>query len=878
MYKKLSIILISVLLWLTIIPESHAFTPSAKQIEQFKKLSPQQQKKIAKQLGYDLGDIQGNMSGQQQFQQVPDLVPQREVRPQQLNLEDVLADLPDETDKLEYFGYDLFAGEPTTFAPVTDIPLPSEYIVGPGDELVIQLFGKENESYNLSVFRDGKIQLPKIGPVAVSGLKFDQVRALLTKKIKSQILGVDVSISLGELRSMRVMVLGNAYKPGSYEVSSLSTMTNALFVSGGIKETGSLRNIQLKRRGKLISRLDLYDLLLKGDTSGDFRLQAGDVVFIPNVGDRVIAKGEVNRPAIYETLPGETINDLLKMAGRANAQANKSSALLNRVSDQNIREALNLNLAKTKDNQTKLRNGDELILGKISDYVDAAVTLEGAVTRAGAYHWTQGLTVSKVVQNLHRDLLQDADLNYSLIIRKINFKNDIKVVQFSLFDALAHKGNKELDVELKQQDKLIVFSIADSILYREHFEKSEFDWKKDNKFKKSREERNEKIKLKENFVPLVDEDPYDEEKADNSRLALLKSVLEQLQSQATIGSPLKIVTIQGEVNFPGTYPITNLNDVNSFIKASGGLKDSAYTISAELTRRQQFKNNPIAIKHIIVNLNKELSSNNHKKISFQSRDVLTIRIQPAWNEVKQVLVKGEVKFPGTYVISQGETLLDVLERAGGITDLAYTKGAIFLRKELQEREQALLKEMQERLKNELAAASLSEASDTKVKIKKDDSLDLVTKLDSTKALGRLVINLPKIIKDGFKSKSNLILKDGDEIAIPPSTQTISVMGQVQHPTAHVFDNKLNLDNYLKLSGGLTSRADSERVFVIKANGAVRMSTESNLWFASTKTGLEPGDTIVVPLNTDYTKPLTLWNEVTGIIFQTVVTLASLARL
>ncbi|MCG8434806.1 MAG: polysaccharide export protein, partial [Gammaproteobacteria bacterium] len=220
-------------------------------------------------------------------QPVPLLVEARDVEP-----------LPDS--EIQPFGYDLFAGEPSTFAPATDIPIPADYIVGPGDTVNIQLFGKENARYRLTINREGIINFPEIGPLAIAGLKFEDLREQLERQITEQMIGVRISVSIGPLRSIQVFILGDAYRPGSYTVSALSTMTNALLVSGGIKTIGSMRRAELKRNGETIQVLDLYDLLLKGDTSSDARLQPGDVIFIPPVGKTAGVQGAVNRPAIYE--------------------------------------------------------------------------------------------------------------------------------------------------------------------------------------------------------------------------------------------------------------------------------------------------------------------------------------------------------------------------------------------------------------------------------------------------------------------------------------------------------------------------------------------------------------------------------------------------
>ncbi len=188
------------------------------------------------------------------------------------------------SDALKPFGYDLFAGSPTTFAPVTDIPVPSEFVVGPGDRLEVQLIGSTRARHSLAVNRDGRIMFPDLGPINVAGLRFEQAKARIEARVSEQMIGTQAIVSMGDLRSVRVYVLGEAERPGSFTVSSLATITNAILVSGGIKPIGSLRNIQLKRNGQIVNRLDLYDLLLNGNTSGNVRLQPGDVIFIPPVG------------------------------------------------------------------------------------------------------------------------------------------------------------------------------------------------------------------------------------------------------------------------------------------------------------------------------------------------------------------------------------------------------------------------------------------------------------------------------------------------------------------------------------------------------------------------------------------------------------------
>ena len=255
---------------------------------------------------------------------------------------------------LKPFGYDLFEGVPSTFAPVSDIQVPADYIIGPGDTLVVQLYGNEPRTYELTVERDGRINFPKLGPVAVSNMTFDSARATIEEQVARQLIGTHVSVTMGALRSIRVFVLGDAEKPGSYTVSGLSTMTNALFVSGGVKKIGSLRNIQLKRDGRLITTLDLYDLLLHGDTSNDRHLLPGDVIFIPPIGPTVAVYGAVHRPAIYELKTETTVAQAIDLAGGTLPDADATLGQLERILPSQQRRMINVDLTAAAGRLTAL--------------------------------------------------------------------------------------------------------------------------------------------------------------------------------------------------------------------------------------------------------------------------------------------------------------------------------------------------------------------------------------------------------------------------------------------------------------------------------------------------------------------------------------------
>lgn len=297
---------------------------------------------------------------------------------------------------LQPFGYDLFRTFATTFAPATDIPIPSDYVLGPGDSVRVQLFGNENGNYSLQVARDGHINFPKLGPISVAGQRFDDVKASLSERISRELIGVQSSISLGTLRSVRVFLTGDVNQPGSYTVSSLATITNALFVGGGISTIGSLRGIQLKRNGRLVRTLDLYALLLSGDSSNDERLQAGDVIFVPPVGQRVSVDGEIKRPAIYEIKSERSVSEIVALAGGLLASTNTGTAQIERY-DGNKKVVRQINLAQSSDLSTKIQDGDLLRVGSIAKRLDNNVRVIGYVKYPGVYQWTEGYDLKDVL-------------------------------------------------------------------------------------------------------------------------------------------------------------------------------------------------------------------------------------------------------------------------------------------------------------------------------------------------------------------------------------------------------------------------------------------------------------------------------------------------
>ncbi|RZF80062.1 polysaccharide biosynthesis protein [Pseudoalteromonas sp. S4488] len=870
-----------------------AFTPTAAQIEQFKKLPRAQQEALARQYGVDLSTITGKKSSTDQIEQESTIQPRLEQEKEQLTDEERFAP---KVDEVKPFGYDLFAGEPTSFMPSENAAVPDTYLIGRGDTLNINFYGKESESYEVVVDREGRISIPNLSPVQVAGLTFAEVKELIKAKVEQEVIGIKAFVSVGKLRSIRVLVLGEAYKPGSYSVSSLTTVSHALFVSGGVSDIASLRNIQVKRAGKVVANFDLYDLLINGDSSNDIILKPGDVVFIPSVGSQVAVEGLVKRPAIFELKKGETAAQLLKMAGGLKPQAYAKKAIVERFNNNNMKEVLSVDFSGNQINYTP-RDGDRIRFNPVSFQYQNSISLIGAVARPGHYQWHQGKHISDILTSVRGDLLPQADLGYGLLVREVNVAGDIKVFQFDIAQAIVKAA--EHDLELKANDKLFVFSryqekqaeetaLANMALteaqQEQQYKVKQWHQYQQREFEKyigvtgsstglkSKEDRTKSIAdiAKHN---LTDDEELLETKdyAVFSRFNLLKPIISKLKQQATVTMAMQLVEINGHVTYPGVYPLTVNGEVNDLIAAAGGLLESAYTEQAEITRVMD--GDASKVKHIKFNLQAAMLGSNGENIALRSKDSINIFSIPNWQENVKVELKGEVKFPGVYTIRRGETLSNLLERAGGFSEFAAPNAAIFTREAIRKQEQQQLAKLSEDLRRDIASKSF-ENSVSSNSLSYDEMNKLLNDLANVEAVGRLVIDLPMIVED----KQRLVLQNGDALYVPSKRDSISVIGEVNYATSHLFQQGITVDDYIDLSGGLKERAADERIYIIKANGSVKIPSTGS-WFAVNDTNtLEAGDTIVVPMNSDYMDNLTLWSTATQIVYQLGVAVAAISSI
>lgn len=880
---------------------SQGAAPSEQQLEQFKKLPKSQQKALAEKYGISLDSLGLSGNGKSSDNQSSNQK-QSSILPRDLNAKDS-AELTGEEkfkpkeEEIKPFGYELFSGEPTSFSPSENALVPNTYMVGPGDTFTINLYGKESFNGEVTVDREGRLAIDKLQPVNVAGMQYNQVVELIKEKIEQEMIGVKAFISMGETRTIRVMVLGEAYRPGAYTIPSLSSITHALFVSGGLSDIASLRRIQLKRAGKTIQTLDLYDLLINGDSSNDAILKPGDVVFIPPVGKQVTISGEVRRPAIFELKGSESLNEVISMAGGLTAQAYPQKTIVERYTGNSSKTILQLDL--TDNSQYTPQNGDKIKVPASSDKLDNVVTLIGSVTYPGNYSWKKGDKISRLFTSIKSDLLPTADYEYGLVVREVNPKGDIEIHQFSPLEA--SQNNVNSDLELNARDIVVIFSrfqtkdeeeaaLKTLALTKEQLELRErmklweqYEQKQFYEFidlggalEKELAEQLAKEESKKitNITDLLNSDKEKLKESDYavfSREKLLQPIIAKLNQQSSYASQVKIFGIRGEVRFSGIYPLPKNATVKKAVLAAGGLKESSFLDKAEITRYGN--NGKSLLGHVGVNLNKALSSDESDQFTIQSKDSISIYPIPNWQKDLQIEIVGEVRFPGIYSIRKGEDLTKVLERAGGFTEFSYPQGAIFTRKSIRFKEQQQLNKLSEDLRRDIAAQSFN-SSITDSSLSYNDMDSLITDLAKVKAVGRLVIDLPAI-EQGIE---HLPLQDQDVLYIPTKSNSISVVGEVNFATSHLYTAGLSLDDYINRSGGFKQRADKERIYIIKASGLVTVPEQSS-WFAANQAEeLSPGDTIVVPLDTEHVDNLTLWSTATQILYQMGVALAAISSL
>lgn len=779
---------------------------------------------------------------------------------------------------LRPFGYDLFANGSGSFAPATDIPVPSDYVLGPGDTLRVQLFGNENGNYTLQVGRDGLVNFPKLGPISVAGQRFDDARERIVERVGREMIGVQASISLGELRSVRVFLLGDVAQPGSYTVSSLSTITNALFAGGGIGKIGSLRKVQLKRDGRLVRVLDLYALLLHGDSSADERLLPGDVIFVPPAGPRVSIDGEVRRPAIYELNGERSVDEVLSLAGGLLASTNTGLAQIERY-EGNRKQVRQLDLAKAGDLASRVQDGDLLRIGSVAARAENRVRVTGFVKYAGPYQWHQGYSLHELLASAQvrpSNSRDEAYLALGLIERSDPASGARNWLGFSVARQLAD----DAPAFALERDDLVVILSRDDIAYLDSQEVRDVANgvgsgptgcpALDGLARLVDSERSIRFLKAFNAEGTRDDRQPDEavkvrQYARAGCPDLFRRVPRALQFLLE-----ESVALYGEVRRPGLYPVAPDTPLALLVQAAGGLTTESDPANIEYLSYQSALKNGHS-EYRTINFRDAAGA----ALAVHPGDLFTFKPLYLGQETGTVRLAGEFRFPGAYGILRGERLSQLIRRAGGITPGAYPYGAVFTRVSARKAEADSYKRAANDLQEAAVTALTSGALGKDASVSAQFLSQITQRLEDVKAVGRVVIEADPVVLEA-KPDLDPIVEPGDLLVMPKRPISVTVIGQVLNPGSLAFKPGTPVGQYIERAGGYSQAADKGRVFVILPNGTAE-KFKSSFWNFEPR-DVPPGSVIVVPRDAAPFNALAFGERVFGVLSSLALTAAALATI
>ncbi len=736
----------------------------------------------------------------------------------------------------EVFGLNLFKDSPTTFAPIDLAPAPLDYVIGPGDELRIQLFGNQSINRLVPVNREGNLLIPEIGVVQVSGLTFGEAKKKINSIVVASLIGVSVEISLAKIRSIQVFVLGNAFSPGAYTVSSLSNISNVLFFSGGPTKNGSLRNIEVKRSGKSIAKFDFYDLLINGNINTDIRLLSNDVLVINPTGKTVSISGAVKKEARFELKEGETFSDLLNFSSGFLNLANKEKITISSIANNGERVFKNYSLQQIKS--AGLNDGDEIFVHQLSNTPRNKIKIIGEIASPGSIAYEEGLSLRDLISP--ESFLESTYTPFAIIERENIFgskrllranllSNNSSSVNLSPNDTIYILSKKDVNFlnSILVADALSLLTEKNSNLLSDYFRKSGLDRYQCRSLQiLAKQSSSSSIRfVKSKYLPNPNLNPIDQ--------------LEFVESCPSIfeNKPYLIIftlenssVISGEVRNPGIYPAFNISSPNDLLSFAGGATEKSSGMLDIYT------DEGISLK-VDIDEEENLSSLGIDSSFYanMSSNIL--------DEVFSVSLEGAFISPGIYGAKQGERLSDLISRAGGYKLNAYPYGGILARKSVAEKEKLAFMRSADQLEQSIATAISSGRISS---VGGDPTLALssisrlISNLQNIEPIGRVVteFDLDQLISS---PEEDLLLEPGDRIFVPERSSTITVSGQVLSPTSFNFNPSYKVKNYIDLAGGYSEEADRSRTLVIYPNG---MASRVKNWPNSPD--LSPGTTLVIP--------------------------------
>ena len=732
---------------------------------------------------------------------------------------------------LPVFGRDLFQNVPSTFAPGDQLAVTPDYVLGPGDEVLLRMWGPETFNSELTVDRSGAIYIPKVGSVHVAGLRFDELQQQVTSAVKRVYRNFNLTVNLGRLRSIQVYLVGEARRPGAYTISSLSTVLNALFASGGPGVRGSMRHIQIRRGSTVLPEFDLYDLVLRGEKSKDVRLESGDTIFIPAVGPQVALGGSVRHPALYELKAGNTLQEVLDLAGGLSAVGTASSFTLDRIGTDATRHTVTVAL-DAAGKAMALQDGDVIYAGHISPGYEKTVTIRGNLANPGRFAWHPGMRLNEIIPD-----------RMSLLTNNYWRERNRLGVPVPLFEPqpVARQQDQQYDRQRSTQNS-------------------------------ARQQQGSATVENYLYDPVNTADPGmgpRNQAASASTRPTLRPNDEAADSVELLG--------------PAIGGLTALQDPNQQV-VSGNTTGSAQTPTQRTPPRQQSPVDAAPVNRIqlaapeinwgyavIERLDADTLKSSlvpfhlgrlvqehdaAQNLELQPGDVVTILSQKDVPvsldaQTKYIRLEGEFVSPGVYSAQPGETLESLVGRAGGFTPRAYLYGSSFLRESARVFQQQRLDEYISHLsldmERALAVRAVSSASGVLDPTSLAEQRNLISQLRQMRATGRVVLAFQPD-SAGVGTVPPLTLENGDVFRVPSVPGTISVIGAVFGQNVFLYNPKSKMQDYLSLAGRPNRIADKKSAFIIRADGSVFSRIQANSVFSNKfdSAHINPGDSIVIP--------------------------------
>ena len=736
--------------------------------------------------------------------------------------------------RMPLFGYDLFRGAPTTFAPVENIPVTPDYVIGPGDELLIRAWGQIDVDYRALVDRNGMVNIPRVGSVPVAGIPYKDITQHIRTAVSRNFRNFELLVTMGQLRSVQILVVGNARRPGNYTVSSLSTLVNAVFAAGGPSVRGSMRGIQLKRGSSVVAEMDLYDLIALGDKSKDARLLPGDVIYFPPIGPLVALSGSVNSPAIFELKGATNLGRLIDLAGGLTTTAQAKVASIERIDERQHRSVDQVTL-DYDGLRRSLKDGDLVSIFSISPRFDNAVTLRGNVAAPLRYPWKKGLRITHLL--IDENALISADYwrrqnqgaQYrSPSRREVNFdyatvqrlERDGLVTRLHAFNlGKAIQGDRREDMELQPGDVVTVYGYEDPL-------------------------------------PRAEND-----------VVLQGSVLGLPARRFPWREGMRLRDV-----IPSAQWLIDYYDYWARVRDPGTRTEINWDYaSIERLQPQDLTRSLLAINLGRALLDGDASQN----VPLQAGDEIRLyaKSEIASKSAGQAILvrlEGEFNNAGVYQAQPKETLRQLVARIGGLTPRAYLFGAAFNRESTRREQEERLRKALDQLEQDVQRAAVTRAQSVlspedaaALKQEAEAQRSLVVRLRTLKPTGRIVLQLPESPK--VADLPDIALEDGDRLFVPQEPSQVSVFGTVFNESSFLYNPDKTVSDYLSLAGGPRKQADKSSMYVLRADGSVVSSRQAG--FLSASLGgvrLMPGDAIVVPEDferTTWTKDLKDWTQI-----------------